>query len=101
MIAVQMRDEDVIDALEFDFVFAQLHLRSFAAIDEKKFVVHIHHLRRRMMSGSGRGCTAAKNGHVKSHFLFSLLWASVIGCKTFESALNVSDKYGIVSTVLD
>ena len=39
-----MRNKHVVDSLETDFVFAQLHLRAFTTIDEKKFVMQVHHL---------------------------------------------------------
>jgi hypothetical protein len=44
VIAVQMTDEDVANAMKIYLVAHHLHLATFAAIDEEKTVLNFHQL---------------------------------------------------------
>ena len=44
VIAVQMRNENVIDLAAADLVFGHLHLGTFAAIDKEDLILHGDHL---------------------------------------------------------
>lgn len=57
----------MVDSLKSDFVLAQLKLRSFSAINHKKFVMHIDHLRGRIVFSRRCSGSTAKYGHFESH----------------------------------
>ena len=60
VVAMQVRDEDVPETLEFQAHLAELMLCALAAVNHKKFLAHVHHLRRREMLDSGHGTAAAE-----------------------------------------
>jgi len=60
MVAVQVRNKNMVDALKFYFVFPQLHLRAFTAVDQKKAVVAVEHLCAGIAVIGRSGCVAAQ-----------------------------------------
>ena len=58
VVAVQVRDEDVIESPGMNAEFLHRQQRSFAAIDEERFVTQLHQLARRR-GGLGRLGAAA------------------------------------------
>lgn len=67
MVAVQVRNKNMVDALEFYFVFSQLHLCAFTAVDQEKPVVAVKHLGAGITFIGRSGRTAAQNGQFKFH----------------------------------
>ena len=67
MVSMQVRYEDVVDALHLDLEPAQLHLGSFATIDKKELVVKIDKLGTWVMPERRSCCSAAEYGNFESH----------------------------------
>lgn len=64
---MQVRNEHMMNALHFYAVLAQLHLGSFAAINEEVLVMHIYDLTGRMVPHGRQCCAAAQYGDVEFH----------------------------------
>ena len=60
VVAMQVRDENVPEALELQAHLAKLMLCALAAVNHKQFLAHVHHLSRREMLDSGHGTAAAE-----------------------------------------
>lgn len=63
---MEVRDEDVRQAVEADMQAAHLQLRALAAIHEVGFVVYVNDLRRGLVPHRGRGRAAAEYGDVEA-----------------------------------
>jgi hypothetical protein len=60
MIAVQVRNKDMVDFGKLEFVFTELYLSAFTAIDEKHAVPDFQYLCCGISNGSWRGCIATQ-----------------------------------------
>ena len=61
MVAVQVGDEDMVQARELQAGFPKLELRPFATINHEKFVPHVEHLRGGDMPRGGQCRTASED----------------------------------------
>ena len=61
MVAVEVRDEDVVQPAELQLGAAELHLCAFAAVNHEQFLADVEHLRGGLMAGSGQGRTASQD----------------------------------------
>ena len=55
MVAVEVRDEDVVQPAELQLGAAELYLCAFAAVNHEQFFADVEHLRGRLMAGSRQG----------------------------------------------
>ena len=67
VVSVQMRDEDVVDALHLHLVASQLHLGAFTAIDQEVLVMDVHYLSGRMVTHCVQCCATAEYGDFEFH----------------------------------
>ena len=67
MIAVQMRNEDVVNALKLQPVATQLQLRTLSAIDQQVLVVQVQQLSGIAPAQCGCRRTTSEYGQFKSH----------------------------------
>ena len=67
MVAVEMGDEDHLDALDFLMVFAELGLGVFAAVDEDAVAADGDQLGAAVAGESGRCCAGAEDKDIEFH----------------------------------
>jgi len=72
MIAVQVTDENVVDFVSSDFVFRQLHLCTFTAIDQEKLFFIRHDLRGRETLMRRDGGIITQDRNRKTHTLMTI-----------------------------
>ena len=70
MVAVEVRDEDVRDAIETDMQASHLQLRALATVHQKELVVYVDHLRRSLMPHRRRGRSTAEDGDIEGCHIY-------------------------------
>jgi hypothetical protein len=65
MIAMQVTDEDMVDAMHARVKFHQLDLRGFTAVDQEMAVLNFNELRGGMATIGGQRSTGSKDGNTK------------------------------------
>ena len=58
MVAMQVRNEYMVEAGKLQFGTAELKLCTFTAVYHEELLANVHYLRRRIMSGSGKSGAA-------------------------------------------
>jgi hypothetical protein len=68
MIAMQVADENVIDSMKAGLILHELHLRCLATVDEKKMILYLDELGRRVPSVRRHCAAGTQYGYLKTHF---------------------------------
>ena len=74
MVAVQVADEDVVDAAKFNAVAPELHLCSLAAVDQEKPLIYVEYMSGQVSFRGWQSRAASQYGQFKSHIL--TYWSS-------------------------
>lgn len=74
VVAVEVRNEDVVQPAELQFGAAELHLCPFAAVNHEQLLADVKHLRGRLMAGSGQGRTASQDVYVEFFHSYDSNW---------------------------
>lgn len=69
MVAVQVADKDVVDAVEVGLQLHELHLGALATVNQEVAVLDLHQLGRRVAAIGGHRATGAENGDLKTQRL--------------------------------
>jgi hypothetical protein len=78
MVAVQVADKNVVDALHPDPVAPELDLGALGAVDKEEPLVVVHHLCCRAATDGGNGRVAAEDDNLENHVLdWALIYAKV------------------------